>query len=72
LPVAFGRLQVQGKIRRVSTNGRLDNQRYRYTLWNLPLPTRPAEEAFADLARLYFSWTGPATAAEFQWFSGLA
>ncbi len=71
LPVALGRLQTEGVIRRVPVNGRLDNQRYRYTLWNLPLPTRPAEEAFVELARKYFQWTGPATLAEFQWFSGL-
>ncbi|MBY0506904.1 MAG: winged helix DNA-binding domain-containing protein [Bryobacteraceae bacterium] len=71
LPVALGRLQIAGVLRRVPANGRLDNQRYRYTLWNLPLPKRPAEDAFTDLARLYFGWTGPATLAEFQWFSGL-
>ena len=71
LPVALGRLQTEGVIRRVPVNGRLDNQRYRYTLWNLPLPARPAEEAFVELARKYFQWTGPATLAEFQWFSGL-
>jgi hypothetical protein len=29
------------------------------------------EEAYAALARLYFQWIGPATPAEFQWFSGL-
>ena len=71
MPLALGRLQRQGIIRRVPASGRLDNQRYRYTLWNLPLPRRPAEEAFVDLARLYFERTGPATTAEFQWFSGL-
>ena len=71
LPLALGRLQTQGVIRRVPVNGRLDQQRYRYALWNLKLPKRPQEEAFVDLARKYFTWTGPATLAEFQWFSGL-
>ena len=28
-------------------------------------------EAYTALARLYFQWIGPATLAEFQWFSGL-
>jgi hypothetical protein len=29
------------------------------------------EEAHVALARLYFQWIGPASLAEFQWFSGL-
>jgi len=33
LPVALGKLQVAGQIRRVPSNGRLDQQRYRYALW---------------------------------------
>src|SRR5512135_18195 len=33
LPVALGRLQSAGEIRRIPTNGRIDQQRYRYALW---------------------------------------
>jgi hypothetical protein len=33
LPLALGRLQGLGEIRRVPVNGRLDQQRYRYALW---------------------------------------
>jgi hypothetical protein len=74
LPLALGRLQAAGEIRRVPTNGRLDQQRYRYALWRPnPLARRrlPAEEAHVELARRFFAWIGPATAAEFQSFSGL-
>lgn len=74
LPVALGKLQSSGDIRRIPINGRLDQQRYKYTLWR-PNPLRgfklTAEEAYTQLARRYFSWIGPATIAEFQWFSGL-
>jgi winged helix DNA-binding protein len=74
LPLALGTLQSRGDIRRVPINGRLDQQRYRYTLWK-PNPLvkfkLSAEEALTELARRYFTWIGPATAAEFQWFSGL-
>jgi len=74
LPVALGRLQAEGEIRRVPTNGRLDQQRYRYTVWR-PNPLSKlnltAEEVNAELARRYFAWIGPATLAEFQWFSAL-
>jgi hypothetical protein len=74
LPVALGRLQSSGVIRRIPVNGRLDQQRYLYTLWR-PNPLRgfklPEEEAYTQLARRFFSWIGPATIAEFQWFSGL-
>jgi len=74
LPVALGRLQLSGDIRRIPLNGRLDQQRYKYTLWR-PNPLRgfklSADEAFTELGRRYFAWIGPATLAEFQWFSGL-
>ena len=74
LPVALGRLQSRGEIRRVPTNGRLDQQRYRYVLWSPnPLDGRemtPAEVS-TELARRFFSWTGPATLGELQWFTGL-
>ena len=74
LPVALGRLQVTGEIRRIPANGRLDQQRYRYTLWR-PRPTQAAlgpEEVCRELARRYFTWIGPATVAEFQWFSSFS
>lgn len=74
LPLALGRLQTDGKIRRVPTNGRLDQQRYRYVNWTpSPLANYPdsLEAAFTELARRFFRWVGPATLGEFQWFAGL-
>lgn len=74
LPIAIGMLQTAGKIRRVSTNGRLDQQRYRYALWK-PNPLAKfklsKDEAMVELARRFFRWIAPATAAEFQTFAGL-
>lgn len=74
LPLAFGELQSLGDIRRVPVNGRLDQQRYQYTLWK-PNPlknfTLSHEGAYTELARRFFKWIGPATLGEFQWFSGL-
>jgi Winged helix DNA-binding domain len=74
LPLALGRLQASGDIRRVPVNGRLDQQRYAYTRWTpnprdgLPLSDADANAAIAER---YFRWIGPATMKEFQWFSGL-
>jgi len=74
LPVALGRLQTEGEIRRIPVNGRLDQQRYKYTLWR-PNPLRgcklSAEQAYQELAARFFAWTGPATVAEFQAFAGI-
>ncbi len=74
LPLALGRLQVEGNIRRIPTNGRIDQQRYQYALWS-PNPLKKSKSdkpaAYVELARSYFRWIGPATSAEFQWFSGL-
>ena len=74
LPVALGRLQESGDIRRVPTNGRFDQQRYQYALWR-PNPLRgfklTPEQVHTELARKYFGWIGPASIADFQTFSGL-
>ena len=75
LPLALGRLQSSGDIRRMPMNGRLDQQRYRYTLWK-PNPVAKfkmsPEEVNTEIARRYFEWTGPATIGEFQWHSALS
>jgi len=75
LPLALGKLQSSGDIRRVSMNGRLDQQRYRYTLWR-PNPLAKfklsIEEVQTELARRFFGWGGPATLAEFQAFAALS
>jgi hypothetical protein len=75
LPVALGRLQAEGEIRRVPVNGRLDQQRYKYVRWS-PNPLAKFKLSYAEciteLARRYFSWIGPATIVEFQWFAGLS
>lgn len=74
LPLALGLLQSEGRIRRVPVNGRLDQQRYRYTVWTpSPLAAKPPspEEAATELARRYFRWIAPVTLSEFRGFSGL-
>ena len=74
LPIALGRLQARGEIRRVPVNGRLDQQRYSYVRWKgNPLSSYKASagETFTDLARRFFRWVGPATLKELQWFSAL-
>lgn len=74
LPVALGQLQPAGEIRRIPVNGRLDQQRYKYALWR-PNPRARSmltkDEVQTELARRYFRWIGPASLAEFQWFSAL-
>jgi len=74
LPLALGQLQSSGEIRRIPTSGRLDQQRYEYAAWRpnpLAAYSLSREEAYTELARRFFRWIGPATLAEFQWFSGL-
>jgi len=74
LPLALGKLQAGGEIRRIPVDGRLDQQRYRYALWRPnPLAGFKAslEEAHTQLARSFFFWIGPATIAEFQDFAAL-
>ena len=75
LPLALGKLQASGDVRRVSQNGRFDQQRYKYAVWK-PNPLAKfkmtAEQVQTEIARRYFKWTGPATIAEFQWFSALS
>jgi hypothetical protein len=74
LPLALGRLQRRGDIRRVPVNGRLDQQRYAYALWKpnpLAKDERTTGDALTEMARRYFRWVGPATLLEYGWFAGL-
>lgn len=70
LPTTLGILQSQGRIRRVPVNGRLDQQRYAYELWDLPPSTLDSDAARAELIRRYLGWTGGATLKQSQWFTG--
>ncbi len=72
LPAALGLLQAAGEIRRVPTNGRLDQQRYAYVRWSAPTTELSDAAARTELARLYFQWTGPATLGHFRWFSAFS
>jgi len=73
LPLALGELQRAGEIRRISTNGRLDNQRYLYGLWR-PNPlsgsSLRAGDLLPELARRFFEWIAPARLSDFQAFAG--
>ncbi|MDR6414148.1 DNA glycosylase AlkZ-like family protein [Pseudarthrobacter sulfonivorans] len=70
LPTALGLLQADGRIRRVPVNGRLDQQRYGYTLWGLPRTAMDDDAARALLLERYLGWTGGATLKQSQWFTG--
>jgi hypothetical protein len=74
LPLALGLLQAKGEIRRVPTNGRLDQQRYAYVAWQ-PSPLAGAqlsdEQVSVELARRFFRWAAPATPAQLAWWAGL-
>jgi Winged helix DNA-binding domain len=70
LPTTLGILQSQGRIRRVPANGRLDQQRYGYELWNLTASPLAEDEVRAELVRRYLGWTGGATLKQSQWFTG--
>jgi hypothetical protein len=72
LPAALGLLQAAGEIRRIPVNGRLDQQRYGYVRWSPPVSGLDDAAARAELARLYFGWTGPASLAHFRWFSAFS
>lgn len=76
LPAALRLLEGQGELERRFADSRIDTNR---VVWarpaqNLfeisPAPTQAADQAIA-LARLYFSWAGPATLAEFVSWSAL-
>ncbi|MFJ4027133.1 DNA glycosylase AlkZ-like family protein [Paenarthrobacter sp. NPDC089989] len=69
LPTALGLLQADGRIRRVPVNGRLDQQRYAYTAWNLPPSGMDDDGARRLLLERYLRWTGGATLKQSQWFT---
>lgn len=73
LPLALGRLQRSGQIRRQPVNGRLDTQKYRYELWlNSPITDSVTsdQEVAEQVAGLFFGWIGIASLAQFVKLSG--
>lgn len=67
-------LQAEGRIRRVPIDWRLEAQTYAYQLFEDGPDVGDSyskDEAYRDLAELYWSWVGVASLAHFQWFSGL-
>ncbi len=75
LPLVLGELQRAGEIRRIPANGRLDQQRYQYTLWQ-PNPLGKvkltAEQANIEIGKRFFEWIAPAPLSDFQTFAGLS
>ncbi|MGN5732931.1 DNA glycosylase AlkZ-like family protein [Arthrobacter psychrochitiniphilus] len=69
LPTVLGLLQADGRIRRVPVNGRLDQQRYAYTAWDLSPVHESGEDARAILMEKYLGWTGGAALKQTQWFT---
>jgi hypothetical protein len=72
LPVALGKLQAEGQILRRALNGRLDSQRYAYTIWHNGPKQTNLEDAQTEVAKRFLSWIGPATAAQFGIFMGMS
>ena len=74
LPLALGRLQSLGELRRVPVNGRLDQQRYGYARWS-PSPllgcTWTDDALSVALAERFWAFAGPARLEEFVAWSGL-
>src|SRR5205814_337043 len=71
LPIALRDLEFEGKLERTLEGGRLDTERY---AWRVPkknpfdgakLPGDAADRN-ARVAKLFFRWTGPATADDFR------
>lgn len=69
LPAALGLLQAEGRIRRVPVNGRLDQQRYSYAVWDLSATGEDDDAVRARLVEQYLTWTGGATLGQLRWFS---
>ena len=74
LPIALGKLQESGDIRRVPTNGRFDQQRYQYALWR-PKPLRGFKlrrsRSMPNLRGNILAGSVPHLLPDFQTFSGL-
>ncbi len=71
LPTVLGELQAEGKIRRISENGRLDQERYRYTKWFEDGITFSGDPDFA-LIRTHLNWAGITRIEDVCWFTGLS
>ena len=70
----IGHLLLGAELDRVVISGARRGKQFTYALFEERVPETPAldrEEALVRLATLYFGTRGPATAADFGWWSGL-
>ncbi len=67
-------IMMHAEVERVVCSGPMRGKNFTYALMEERIGTTPAfakEEALADLALRYFKSRGPATTADFSWWSGL-
>lgn len=70
LPMVLCELQAEGKVKRIPENGRLDQERYRYEVWD-PNGILYDGDAEFDLIRLVVVWSGVVSIDDICWFTGL-
>jgi hypothetical protein len=70
----FGYLMIWAELEGIICSGAMRGKQFTYALLEErapPAPARSREEALAELTRRYFTSHGPATVADFVWWSGL-
>jgi hypothetical protein len=73
-PLTMGHLLLQAELDAVVCSGACRGNQITYALFDERVPNGPRlarEDALAELARRYVRSHGPATAADFAWWSGL-
>jgi hypothetical protein len=71
----LGLLLMKAELDGLICSGPREGKRFTYALLEEragDAPDRPKDEALAELAKRYFSTRGPATPADFSWWSGLS
>jgi Winged helix DNA-binding domain len=72
--ITVGFLLIHAELEQVICSGALKGKQRTYALFDERVPPAPAtdrDEALAELTRRYFTSHGPATRADYQWWSSL-
>jgi hypothetical protein len=71
LTAALKLLHAEGRVLRMTSEGKLDGRTHLYRIWPREIDITPPDNLDQALAQRYLSWAAPASIDDFAWWAGI-